>query len=153
MDYLTSEDVGKLLNFLFFIGISWLKRDVWLFVEAVWAALSLRVRLAVQDDFCGEATVGQHGEQLITGLHSPWRKCPKPPVPSTLRGPGDPQEKTVHGHAARLGPGPGEPGYGAQSQFEPSEMALASYCLQVETHPDGEAEEETLWWHWGWITG
>lgn len=86
----------------------------------------------------------QHDEQLIPGLHCPWRKCSKPPVPCPLRGPGDPQEKTVHGGPARLGPRPREPEYGAQSQFEPSEMALASYCLQVEKDPDREAEEKTL---------
>lgn len=99
----------------------------------------------VQDELYGEATVGQHDEQLIPGLHSPWRKCPEPPAPSALRGPGDPQEETVHGHPAGVGPRLGEPQYGAQSQFEPSEMALTSYCLQVETDPDGEAKEETLW--------
>lgn len=103
------------------------------------------VQNQVQDELYGEATVGQHDEQLFPGLHSPWRECPEPPVPSTPRGPGDPQEEALHGHPAGMGPGPGEPQYGAQSQFESSEMALISHCLQVETVPDRKAEEETRW--------
>lgn len=86
--------------------------------------------------------MGWHDEQLITEIHSPWRKCPKPAVPTTFRGPWDPQEKTVHGSPAWLGARPGEPKYGAQSQFEPCEMALTSYCLQMEADPNREAEEE-----------
>lgn len=143
----------------FFIGISLLKQDAWSFVEAVWSAwwpLSVRVHLdtqsSVQDELYGQATMGQHYQQLIPGLHSLWRKCPEPPVPSMFWGPGDPQEETVHGHPEGLGPRPWEPQYGAQSQFDPSEMALTGYCLQVETDPDREAEEETLWC-WGRITG
>ena len=99
----------------------------------------------IQDELYGEATVGQLDEQLLLGLHSPWRKCPEPSAPSTLRGPGDPQEETVHGCPAGLGPRFREPEYGSQSQFEPSEMALTNYGLQVETDSDGEAEEKTLW--------
>lgn len=89
--------------------------------------------------------MGQPGEQYITGLHYSWRKCPEPSFPSTFRGPGDPQEEIVHGRPSGLGPGPGEPEYGTQSQFNPSEMALPSFCLQVETNTNGEAEEETTW--------
>ena len=87
--------------------------------------------------------MGQRHRHLIRGLHSPWRKCPEPVVPTTHRESWDPQEETVHGRPAELGPRPGEPQYGAQSQLEPSEMAFISYRLQVETDPVSEAEEET----------
>lgn len=87
--------------------------------------------------------MGRHDEQLLPEIHSPWRKCPQPAVPTTFRGFRDPQEKTVHGSSPWLGSRPGEPQYGAQSEFEPCEMALASYCLQVEADANREAEEET----------
>lgn len=90
-----------------------------------------------------EAAVGQHDEQLVPEVHFSRRKRPKPAVSTTFWGPRDPQEKTVHGSPARLGPRPGESRHGAQSQFEPCEMALTSDRLQVEADPNREAKEET----------
>lgn len=143
-------DITELFRFF---GTSRVKADAWLFVDIVrlaWWSLSVRIYLCVQnnsqDELHGEATVGQCNKQLLLGIYSPWGKCPKPLVPTTLWGPGDPQEEIVYGRPTGLGPGPGKSKYGTQSQFEPSETAFTSYCLQMETDIDWKAEEETLQW-------
>lgn len=97
-----------------FIGISSVKQKLSdLLGKPPSVSARLDVQKTVQDEL--QASVGQRDQQLIPGLHSSWRKCPEPPVPSTIRGPRDPQEETVHGGPAELGPRPGEPQHGAQS--------------------------------------
>lgn len=102
-------------------------------------------RTNFHDELCEEAALGEHDAQLITGLHTPWRKRTEPLAPSSPRSPGSPQEEAVHGRPAGLGPGPGEPEYGSQYESEPGEVALSRDRLQVEADAVGEADEETLW--------